>query len=63
MQPTPVEIQGQRDLLKSDKELRAMVLGVLLVCSGSNRLGPLGEALERFGIGRNGVGNKLENYQ
>jgi hypothetical protein len=60
MQPTPVEIQGQRDLVKSNKELRAMVLDVLLVCSGGNRFGPLGEALERLGIGRNGVGNELE---
>jgi hypothetical protein len=60
MQPTQVEIQGQRDLVKSNEELRAMILDVLLVCSGSNRLGPLGEAFERLGIGRNGVGNELE---
>jgi hypothetical protein len=50
-----------RGLLTSDEEFGAMVLDVLLVCSGFNRLRALRETLERLGIGRNGVGNELKN--
>jgi hypothetical protein len=54
-------MQHPRDSLISDEELRAMVLDVLLVRSGFNRLGSLREALERLGIGRNGVCDELKN--
>lgn len=48
---------------KSDKQLGAVVLGLLCIHSSRGRLDhcPLGEALKRGGIGGNGMRNKLAN--